>query len=169
MEKLFEIKFIEEELMFFSLGNRQPYIYEMRCELYRFNQGQNIETGVEEVDDVARIVAYTIELNLSNPTGNTNFYIGENVYQGANLEYSTAQAEVKDWDRSNNKIYLINITGNFRGSEFITGTKSNAVYSIVTKDDMDDFIDYDIYDNRKIQNEVDDFIDLSEINPFGSP
>lgn len=27
MQKIFEIKFVEEELMFFSLGKRNPYIY----------------------------------------------------------------------------------------------------------------------------------------------
>lgn len=169
ISKLFEIKFIEEELMFFSLGKKSPYIYEMRCEAYRFNQGQKIETGIDEVDAVSNKHAYTIELVLSNPTGNTNFHIGEEAYQGANLAYSTAQAKVKNWDKSNNKIYLINITGNFSTSSIIRGTQSNAVYTITTKDDIDTFTDYDTYDNRRIQDEVDDFIDLSESNPFGSP
>ena len=30
MHRIFEIKFIEKKLMFYSLGNREPYIYEMQ-------------------------------------------------------------------------------------------------------------------------------------------
>lgn len=169
IDKLFEVKFIEEELMFFSIGNRQPYIYEMRCEMYRFNQGQNIETGVEEVDIVGKRAAYKIELTLNNPTGSDNFHIGEVVYQGANLEYATATAEVKDWVLANNQIYLIDINGNFNISTNLKGSQSGAIYNVTTKDGMDDFVDFDLYDNRKIQNEINNFIDLSESNPFGNP
>jgi hypothetical protein len=51
MRKLFEIKYVEEELLFFSLGKRHPYIYELRCEVFRYSN-ENIITGVEEVDEV---------------------------------------------------------------------------------------------------------------------
>jgi hypothetical protein len=166
MEKMFEIKFVEEELMFFSLGKRNPYIYELRCELFRYNH-QNIDTGVEEVDQVEHNLSYTIEVRLGAGTG--NYYINERVYQGANLEYSIASAEVKDWDKANNKIYLINIIGQFTANVALIGTDSNTTYTVADSDTIGDFLDYDLYDNRQIQTEANTFIDFSETNPFGTP
>ena len=51
MMQLFEIKFVEEELLFFGKGLRTPYIYELRCELFRYNN-EKINTGVEVIDDI---------------------------------------------------------------------------------------------------------------------
>ena len=166
LQKLFEIKFVEEELMFFSLGKRTPYIYELRCELFRYSQ-ESINTGVEEVDHVEHTLSYTSEMDLNNGTG--NFNIEERVYQGANLQYSIASADVKDWNPITQKIQLINIKGQFTANANITGSISGAVYNVMTYDDMGDYTDYDTYDNRNIQTEADEFIDFSDINPFGKP
>ncbi len=170
LQKLFEIKFVEEELLFFSLGKKTPYIYELRCELFRYSN-ENINTGVEEIDDIQDAVAYTIELNLTTrATGaNIDYHIGETAYQGSNTAYATATAQVKDWDRANGKLYLINIVGDFAATSNVVGASSNAVYYLASKDDIGDFTDYDLYDNRTIQTEANTFIDLSEINPFGVP
>ena len=46
MHRMFEVKFIEKKLMFFSLGKREPYVYEMRCEDFRYSQEQ-LDTGIE--------------------------------------------------------------------------------------------------------------------------
>ena len=62
MNKLFEIKFVEEELMFFSIGNRNPYIYELRCELFRYSN-EEISTGVDVIDRVEADVGYTTSLS----------------------------------------------------------------------------------------------------------
>ena len=169
MKRLFEIKFIEEELMFFSLGNRNPYIYEMRAEMFRFSN-EDIKTGVAEVDAIATHTTYTIKINVSTPaTGNVDYFIGESVYQGANIEYATAQAEVKDWNRADRELLLINIVGEFNTSGNISGIFSNAVYTISATDTLGDFVVYDLYDNRNLQTEANNFIVLSENNPFGSP
>ena len=48
IKSLVEIKFVEQELMFHSLGKRLPFVYEMRCELFRYSQ-ESINTGVEEI------------------------------------------------------------------------------------------------------------------------
>jgi len=166
MQKMFEIKFVEEELMFFSLGKRNPYIYELRCELFRYSH-QNIDTGVEEVDHVEHTLSYTIEVGLS--TGSGNYYMNERVYQGSNLASSSASAEVKDWDNANNKLYLMNVIGQFAANTTLIGNDSNTRYTVANSDTLGDFLDYDIYDNRQIQTEANAFIDFSETNPFGSP
>jgi hypothetical protein len=166
MQKMFEIKFVEEELLFFSIGNRNPYIYELRCELFRFSD-ENIKTGVEEVDEVAFENSYTIELDLGAGTGNYN--VGETVYQGANLSASIARAVIIDYNPATKKMNLIDIVGTFATATQLVGDSSNARYTVTTTDTLGDYAFYDQYDNKNLQTEGALFIDLSEINPFGMP
>lgn len=165
LNKLFEIKFVEEELMFFSLGNRNPYVYELRAEMFRFSN-ENINTGVAEVDDIATVVSYTIELDLTAGSGDYN--IGELVYQGSNLAYATAQATVKDWDASIDKLYVINIDGQFQSNANVIGATSNTRYRLSTYDDIKDSTDYDLYDNRNLAAEANSIV-IIQGNPFGEP
>lgn len=166
LKKLFEIKFVEEEIMFFSLGKRDPYIYELRCELFRFSN-ENINTGVKEIDDISYGVSYSITLDVSGGTG--NYYIGEIVYQGANISSATATAKVKNWYPSNTQIELINIAGSFTTGANLIGTNSGTTYNVSSQDSYDFFIDYDVINNKDIQTQGNTFIDFSEINPFGMP
>jgi len=166
LNKIFEIKFVEEELMFFSLGKRTPYMYELRCEVFRYSQ-EDFATGDEEIDILERSFAYTIELTLGN--GANNYIAGETVYQGANLESSTVSAEVKDWNPMTKKLQVINIDGAFTNSTSIKGEQSNASYNLVSSDGTTDFVDSDEFDNKILQTEADEFIDISESNPFGAP
>lgn len=164
--KIFEIKFVEEELLFFSLGKRSPYIYELRCEVFRFSQ-EDIETGVEKIDDLNKLVSYTIHLNMS--PGLDHFYKGETVYQGANLSSATVVAKVANWDPDTSILEVYNINGVFDSGEVIKSTESNIQRNLISYDELKDHVQYDEFDNRKIQTEADEFIDLSEINPFGTP
>lgn len=166
MRKLFEIKFVEEELNFFSIGKRNPYMYELRCELFRFSDEQ-IDTGVDEVDEVMSENSYTIQLTLGNGSG--VFHDGEIVYQGTNLATSNVRATVTNYDTDTKKITLHNIVGSFATSTNIRGNTSNALYNVTATDELGDYVFYDQYDNRNLQNEAALFIDLSEINPFGNP
>lgn len=166
MRKLFELKFVEEELNFFSIGKRNPYMYELRCELFRFSD-ENFETGVEEIDDVNVQASYTIELSLGNGTG--TFYDGEVVYQGSSLETSNTRAIVSDYDPATKKLTLHQIVGNFSTATAIKGITSNSNYTVASTDTLGDHVFYDDYDNKELQNEGALFIDLSEINPFGMP
>lgn len=164
--KIFEIKFVEEELMFFSLGKRSPFIYELRCEIFRYSQ-ENFETGDEEIDDLEHGAAYTIELNVG--AGSGDYQINEILYQGSSLSSSTVSAEVKDWDNANNKLQVINIKGVFTNGSNVIGSSSNTRYLLTNYDDLADLIGWDDSDNRVIQTEANNFIDLTEINPFGTP
>jgi hypothetical protein len=166
MQKIFEIKFVEEELMFFSIGKRNPYIYELRCELFRYSQ-ENIDTGVEEIDRIEQTTSYLVEFDMTGGSG--NYYKEEMVYQGANLSASIASAQVADWDPITNKLTVYNIKGQFSSNTSLVGADSNTTYNLLTFDDLDDFAKYDQYDNRNIQTEADEFLDFSEINPFGKP
>jgi hypothetical protein len=166
MRKIFEIKFVEEELLFFSIGKRNPYMYELRCELFRFSD-ENFDTGVEEIDDVESENSYTIELALGTGTG--NYQSGELVYQGANVASSNTKAYVTDYNPTTKKITLHNIVGTFATATNLRGATSNAVYVVTSTDVLGDYVFYDQSDNKNFQNEAALFIDLSEINPFGNP
>ena len=164
--KIFEIKFVEEELLFFSLGRRNPYIYELRCEVFRFSQ-EDIDTGVEEIDNLDKLVSYTIHLNMSG--GANNYHIGETVYQGANVASANVTAKVAGWDPMTNVLEVYNIKGVFSTGTAVIGESSSTGKNLISYDELKDHVQYDEFDNRKIQTEADTFIDLSEINPFGMP
>lgn len=164
--KIFEIKFVEEELLFFARrGSKVPYLYELRVEAFRYANEQ-INTGVEVIDDVEDKNVYAIQLNLS---GSGNYNIGEVVYQGANLSYATASAKVSNWDSTNNKIQLINVKGDFVAAGNLRGVSSNTLKTISTTDTYGDYVYYDLFNNKDLQNQGNNFIDLSETNPFGTP
>lgn len=165
MNRIFEIKFVEEELLFFGKGLRTPYIYELRCELFRYNN-EKIDTGVEVIDDIDVNASYTIELVLS---GTGNYNIGEIVYQGANLAAATVTAKVNNWDPNNRKIYLVDIKGNFANGSNIIGAVSNTNGVVLSTDTLGDHVFYDFFNNKQIQTEANNIIDFTETNVFGTP
>lgn len=166
LNKIFEIKFVEEELMFFSVGKRNPYLYELRCEAFRYSN-EDINTGVEDVDIIENLTSYSQEIVLGTGTG--NFFIGETVYQGANLASSSASAKVVDWNPQTKKILVINIKGVFSGNTSVTGETSNVTYGATDTDTLGDYSTVDQYENRTLQNEANNTIILIEKNPIGLP
>lgn len=165
MNKVFEIKFVEEELLFFSKGNKTPYVYELRCETYRASN-EVFNTGVEVIDIVDDNTSYTIELQLG---GSGNYFIGEQVYQGTSYATANASAKVSNWDASNSKIYLVDVKGTFSTSANLVGNTSSTIRSVSTSDTMGDYVYYDMFDNKEIQTEANNLISVMEQNPFGMP
>lgn len=166
MRKLFEIKFVEEELLFFSIGKRTPYIYELRCEVFRYNN-ENIETGVEEIDEIEADNAYSMALKLG--TGEGTYYTNEIVYQGANLDFSTARASVKAFDLGSKTIEIFNVVGKWSNTGGVRGVTSNTYYTISTADELEEYTYYDNNDNKVIQANAEAIIVTTEQNPFGGP
>jgi hypothetical protein len=172
MHRLFEIKFIEKKLMFYSLGNREPYIYEMRCELFRFSQ-EAIDTGVEEIDIIEQENGYTIRLNLALQ-GFNNFFDNEVIYQSPDGTWAnnTANAEIRDWYKANGTMFIVGITGQFssNGANTIYGNTSGAQFSVSSVgDEKNDYVKFDIFNNEDFDTGADLILDLSETNPFGTP
>lgn len=54
---LFEIKFVEDESEFYQAGKR--YVYELRCNLFEFND-ESFVTGDDEIDDLAASIDFNI-------------------------------------------------------------------------------------------------------------
>jgi hypothetical protein len=170
MHRMFEIKFIEKKLMFFSLGNREPYIYEMRCELFRFSEDE-IATGVTEIDQISADNSYTYRLNI-NTDGFHDFIDGETVYQSPDGSWAnaTAHATIKEWYKANGSIFVYDITGSFSNNAYLRGNTSQASYLVLgLGDEREDHVSFDIFDNKDFDTGADLVLDLSEINPFGNP
>ena len=164
--KIFEIKFVEEELLFFSLGRRSPYIYELRCEVFRYSN-EDLDTGDEEIDDIEHLVAATQRAYLG--VGSGDYHLSEMVYQGATFATATFKAEMKRWNRDTKYVDLINNWGVITDGQQLKGVTSGTIYNVTSHDDLGDFVDNDDSDNRILQTEADTFIDFTEINPFGVP
>ncbi len=60
-QRLFEVKFVEHEQPFYQLG--KLYVYELRCELFEY-EDEVIETTIEEIDTQVQEEGYITTLNL---------------------------------------------------------------------------------------------------------
>ena len=60
-DRLFEIKFVEHEQPFYQL--QKTYVYELRCELFRY-EDEVLDTDVEEIDDNIKEQGYIQTLSL---------------------------------------------------------------------------------------------------------
>jgi len=60
-DRLFEIKFVEHEQPFYQL--KKTYVYELRCELFRY-EDEVIDTGIDTIDDEIAQIGYIQTLNL---------------------------------------------------------------------------------------------------------
>ena len=158
--------------MFYSLGNREPYIYEMRCELFRFSEDE-IATGITEIDQVAEENSYTLRLNVAT-TGQSNFQDGEIIYQSTDGTWAnnTAYATIKEWYKANGTMFVYDITGSFSTAtpNTVFGNTSHAQFSVLSvADEKNDYVSFDIFDNKDFDTGADLVLDLSETNPFGNP
>ena len=159
--ELYEIKFVRGNKDFFVLGRKNPYFYQLQLEKFKYSN-EMVSTGIPEVDRISN-EGYQITLSLGAGAG--NFQYKEVVFQGANLAFANATAEVNTWDSANLKLNLTFITGDFLSNVSITGANSNASYVITFFDPIEDNHTYDIYDNSIIKSEGNTFIVTTETNP----
>ena len=61
-DSLFEIKFVEHENPFYQLGSL--YTYELRCELFEYEQ-EIFDTEIESIDDNVSDIGYVVKLTLT--------------------------------------------------------------------------------------------------------
>lgn len=168
--KLMEVKFVEEEKNFFQLGrdSKNPYMYGLTIEAFKYN-GELLQTGTEEIDRIADVQGYALELDLEAGGSGTYTHF-EIVYQGNSLATATAKAVVAKWNLPERKLKIRNIYGAFTGGVVIKGHNSGAqwipnqapeVLRNVNNESMED--------NERIEQEADGIVDFTELNPFGEP
>ena len=185
-KSLFEIRFVEHEQPFYQLNNLP--VYELRCELFEYNQ-EELETGVREIDAIQERFSTQIKLTLGTVSG--SFRLGERVTQDTGLTYETTvgavtttnplyvEGEVAAYEKvtaSTSTLTVVAVRG-VDGSDrefFVDGTariigEDSAGSGLITAIGADD-LENDVYaDNYDFEIEGDSIIDFSESNPFGEP
>ena len=163
-QSLFEIKFVEEEHFFFTFGKNNFYGFKLSCEFFRYND-EAMETGWTEVDNMETLNASSYRFTMQ-ANGTSTYRTNEYVYQGASFATANATAQITTWDKPTLKLDLRNISGEFVANTVIRGVESNAAYTMVSVDEMDNVSDL-IDNNRQIQTEATQVLDFTENNPFG--
>lgn len=91
----FEIKYVNDESVFFQLG--EFYIFDLQCERYRF-QGNDVHTDIPVIDDLANEQQHHIVLKLSDQFNKNDFIENEAIYQGDSINNAIASAKVFSFD-----------------------------------------------------------------------
>jgi hypothetical protein len=164
--ELYEIKFVQANKDMFMLGRKNPYFYELHLELFKYSQ-EIIDTGVPEVDVVSVESSYNIPLTMGTGTG--NYLYKEVVYQSPDGTYAnaTCQAICAEWNGPSETLNITNIAGDFLSNNIVYGVSSGAHYNLITYDPMESSQQYVAYDNKIIQQEANNVVNMSEFNPFG--
>ena len=165
--ELYEIKFTNHTKDFFTLGRKIPYFYELELEKFKYSH-EIMDTGIDNIDDVATQSAYTVEFNLS--TGSGNYDLREIVFQSNDNTQNNAFATgtVQEWNIVDKKINISNIYGEFTDNVIIIGASSNARYSLSNYDPLVNQSPNENYDNKYIEDQANNILDFSESNPFGN-
>lgn len=162
-KKLYEIRFVEHESMFYQFG-KLP-IYDLTCELFQYDD-QSIDTGIDDIDVIEEKYSYSIEVILDGNTGSGEYQNNEYIYVGDNFETSNTTAKVLSWNSIDNVLKITDIVGTFSVSQNVIGQTSGAEYTISTTPNTQVFVDDSTADNVTIETETDGIIDFSETNPF---
>jgi hypothetical protein len=172
----FEITFVEHEndqAMFYTLGRGRGgnvYVYALKLKKFVFSD-EVISTGIEEVDSQIRDHYRRSQLTFIDG-GSGNFVADEIVYQGTDLANASAQAVVHTWSRTLLNLDVFRVQGTFANSTSTIGATSGAIYTTagtLNTGAFDNNPFEDITDNTRIQDEADNILDFSEVNPFGEP
>jgi hypothetical protein len=102
--------------------------------------------------------------------GSPNIIVGFGTYQYNEIvvgSISSVTARVKSWDFITKVLEVSNATGTFSPGEVVAGQESGAVYSIRSQNLNN--INDTFGQNDIIQQEANNILDFSEVNPFGTP
>ena len=170
----FEIQKVEDENPFYQLGNLATF--KMRCEKFEYSD-ERFDTGVPEIDHLARIGAYQTVLRLDSKSN--GFEIGEVVYQQNNTY--RMEGTVADWKDSDQKLYLAH-NGAVDDEEYHTFLVGNHVQGtgllnsralVVGVDEAQEIQPGSAGGSSEDIPSFDvsafEFVDFSEKNPFGDP
>ena len=170
VQNFFEVTFVEHEnnqAMYYTLGRGRGanvYVYALKLKQFVFSN-EIVETGILEVDEQIRDAYPRTRISLLSGSG--NFVKDEIVYQGANLNYATAQAIVHN-TTANSFIDIIRVIGNFASGNVRGNTSSsNWIINTVSDTALMNTAFEDIVDNARIESESDGILDFTEHNPFG--
>ena len=161
-KKLYEVRFVEHESMFYQFG-KLP-IFDLTCELFQYDD-QRIDTGIEDIDEIEDKYAYAIEVTL-NSGGSGNYVDDEYVYVGSSQSSANTKGRVISWNSTDRVLKLTDLKGTFTTSQNVVGNTSGAYFTVGTTPDTQVFVNDASANNISIETEADSIIDFSESNPF---
>lgn len=163
--EIYEIKYVNYSETFYVLGNKYPYFYKLELEKFKYSQ-ETIDVGLPDVDNVVVQDAYNVTLMMTANTASNNFVVGEKVTANT----AGVSGTVTYWDRPTGTLKVTDLLGTFANSQLLTGNTSGAHFVVANAvDKLTDPQEREMYDNFVIQTEADNYVDLSENNPFGLP
>lgn len=166
---LFEIRYVDGDTPFYQLQNMPTY--KLTCELFEYSN-EAIDTGVAEVDSFETNFANRTTLSLGIGTG--TYITGENVTQdvsgitvtGEVAEVRSDEIDIVGIEASDGSNISFSITDGSVGN--VIGETSAATYPITLKDTFEALSTTDpAAQNSEFENIGNNFIDFSEMNPFG--
>ena len=92
VDKIFEIKFVEHEQIFYQTGRLQTY--DVRCELFEYSSEQ-LDTGdanIDGIEDIYSLNTLDYQFTLEDGTGTTLLEDGGTLLQEYRIEDTDASA-----------------------------------------------------------------------------
>jgi hypothetical protein len=167
--ELYEIKFVNTTKDMSMFGRKNSFFFEIELEKFKYSQ-ETIATGIDEIDLIQQVEAYSQRLVLTWNTVTGVFNPGELVYLSPDGTYAnrTATAYVAGYDINNHYLDLNEINGELQVGQTVTGNISGVSGYIESTDIYYEAQVHADSDNDLIFKESNTIIDFSETNPFGS-
>ncbi len=157
---MFEIKFVEHEDPFYQVG--KLFVFKLQCELFEYSQ-EDFDTGIGDIDIIEDEQAYTTVMTMASGNGQ-NYVVNENVTKSG-----TVVGEVVAWNNITSKLTIKDVTTTLATTDVLVGATSTAQYTINSIDDRMVFSNDASAQNKDFEDQDSNYLDLSEVNPFGEP
>lgn len=157
---MFEIKFVEHEDPFYQVG--KLFVFKLQCELFEYSQ-EDFDTGIGDIDLIEDEQAYTTVMTMASGNGQ-NYVVNENITKSG-----TVVGEVVAWNNITSKLTIKDVTTTLATTDVLVGATSTAQYTINSIDDRMIFSNDASDQNKDFEDQDTNYLDLSEVNPFGEP
>lgn len=157
---MFEIKFVEHEDPFYQVG--KLFVFKLQCELFEYSQ-EDFDTGIGDIDLIEDEQAYTTVMTMASGNGQ-NYVVNENITKSG-----TVVGEVVAWNNITSKLTIKDVTTTLATTDVLVGATSTAQYTINSIDDRMIFSNDASAQNKDFEDQDSNYLDLSEVNPFGEP
>ena len=157
---MFEIKFVEHEDPFYQVG--KLFVFKLQCELFEYSQ-EDFDTGIGDIDIIEDEQAYTTVMTMASGNGQ-NYVVNENITKSG-----TVVGEVVAWNNITSKLTIKDVTTTLATTDVLVGATSTAQYTINSIDDRMIFSNDASAQNKDFEDQDTNYLDLSEVNPFGEP
>ena len=157
---LFEIRFVEHENPFYQVG--KLFVFKMQCELFEYS-GEDFDTDVQAIDMVEDQQAYTIQMTMLSG-GSGSYSLNENITLDGVVIGETVQ-----WLGEDRTLTIKDNTKTLQVGDTLVGASGGASYDIQVITDVLTFSQDGQAQNKEFEDRDSDYLDFSEVNPFGEP